>query len=159
MKTKIIIPALALTLLSGSILTASDAEARGCPYSGGGHGGNYMHDTNITDEQREAARALVTASQKKTAPIKEQLFVKNQELEALQNAATPDVEAVKKVANEVVELRKQLRTERDNLGLEIDKALGLPAGTHALNGYGHGNGNGHGKNKGHGKGHGMKNQY
>ncbi len=146
-----IIPALALTLLAGNMVVTSDAQARGCPYSGG-HG-KYMSE--MTDEQRSAVNKIMDDSAKVTTPIKEKMFVKKQELEALQNAATPDVSLVTKVSNELVELRRALREERDKLGAELDKALGLEPGTHKFSNYGHG-GDGMGKGKGHGKGHGKE---
>ncbi len=153
-KYKMIVPALALTLLAGNMIVANDAEARGCPYSGG-HG-KYMQE--MSDEQRTKVQNLLDASDKVTTPLKEKMFVKKQELEALQNAATPDVSLVTKASNELVELRRQLREEKDKLGAELDKALGLKPGTHKFSNYGHGDGMGHGKGqgKGHGKGHGKE---
>ncbi len=147
MKSKIIIPALVLTILAGGTFAAHEASARGCP---SGHG-MYMENSNITDEQRTAARNLVEESQKVITPIKEKMFVKKQELEALKNASNPDVAAVTKTSNELVELRRQLREEKDKLGEAIDKALGLEPGTHKFGNQGYGKGHG-GYGKGHGQG-------
>ncbi len=149
-KSTIACSALVLALFAGGLWSAADAEARGCPYMGGGHGS--MYHSNITDEQRAAAQALVDAAQDKMRPLRDQSFVKKQELEALKNAANPDVQAVSKTAQELVALREQLRAAQENLGVALDKALGLPEGTHSLGKGGHGEGRGYGR--GHGNGHG-----
>ncbi len=149
-KLHIACSALALTILAGGLLAPSTAEARCCPCMNGGHGGQGMQKSEITDAQRAEAQALVEAAQEKMRPLRDQTFVKKHELEALKNAANPDVQAVSKTAQELVALREQLRQEKDALGIALDKALGLPPGTHGFKGYDmkmprHG--------KGHGKGH------
>ncbi len=152
---KTIFPAIALTLLASGTVYTSNAHAYGCPCGGGhggGHGSHMAEHSNITDAQRQEARKLVEQSQSKMAPLKQQLFIKHEELKALQNAATPDVKAVAQKATEITELQQKLATERNNLGQAIDKALGLEPGTHNL---GHKKGMGHGIGKGHGAGKGM----
>ncbi len=126
------LPVVALVLLAGGVFAVSEAEARGCPMMG--HGGKHheAQASSISDAQRKEARALVDTAQDKIAPLKQQLFVKEQELQALHNASTPDVAAVSKKATEIVELRQQIASERKALGQAIDKALGLEAGTHSL---------------------------
>ncbi len=145
------LPVLALMLLTGGIFAVDTANAKGCPMMndcpmmhGGKHGKHNSQESNITDEQRKEARMLVEKAQESMAPMKQQLFVKEQELEALQNAATPDVSAVSKKATEIVELRQKIKDAKKDLGIAIDKALGLEPGTHSLGGgMGHG-GMGHG---------------
>ncbi len=158
-KSAIACSALVLVLFAGGMWGVAEADARGCPYMGGAHGS--MHQYNITDEQRAQAQALVEAAQEKMRPLRDQNFVKKQELEALKNAANPDVQAVVKTAQEIVALREQLRVEKEKLGDALDKALGLPEGTHNMghgmkhgDGYGRGEGRGEGRGRGHGNGHG-----
>ncbi len=157
---KKIIPSLAFVLLAGGSLYVSDAKAYGCPCGAGHdfghnsrHGAHMMQEnSNITDEQRQEARKLVEQAQEKMSLIKQQLFVKHEELKALQNAATPDVKAVSQKATEISQLEQSLATERKTLGEAIDKALGLEPGTHSFGR--HGKGHGIGRGMGHGMGHG-----
>ncbi len=137
-----IIPAVAFILLAGGALGVSQAQAYGCPHMSG-HGGHYEKNVNITDEQRQQARALVEKAQESMGVLKQQLFIKHEELRALQNAATPDVSAVSKKATEITQLQNKLTDERKALGVAIDKALGLEPGTH---GFGH-KGNAMGEHK------------
>ncbi len=152
---------LALVLLAGGAFAAQEAIACGCsqkmaekhemsqqhgcpkmqaPHMKGqkGHGGMHgnMHgnasESTITDAQRQEARALVEKAQEKLMPLKQQLFVKHQELEALQGAATPDVAAVSQKAQEIVTLQQSIADERKALGQAIDKVLGLEPGTHSF---------------------------
>ncbi len=163
MKIKKAIPTLALVLLAGSAFAVTSAHAKGCPMMAScpmmqGHMQSEAKST-ITDAQRKEARMLVEKAQSTISPLKQQLFVKNQELQALQNAATPDVSAVSKKATEIVELQQKLMNEKKALGDAIDKALGLEPGTHNFSGHGGhgtGKGSGHGNHKmGKGSGHGM----
>ncbi len=144
--SKIIIPVLMAGALLGGTIIATDVNARGhkgCPYM-------MSAESNLTDAQRTALQTLTEESQKKITPLKDALFVKEQELRALQKAPTPDVEAVGKKAAEITKLRGQIREERKIFGEGVDKTLGLPPGTHAFGkrsvcGFEHGHGRpGHG---------------
>lgn len=119
-------------------------EMGDCPMMRGGyqHGGKHM---NMTPEQREKMRVIMSESDAKLTPLRDQLFIKHQELKALQNATNPDVKAVGQKANEINTLREQLRKERAALGDRIDKELGLDPGTHD---FGRGHMGGHGGPKG-----------
>lgn len=122
-------------------------EMGGCPMmSGGGmHGG--MHK-NMTPEQREKMRVIMNEADAKLSPLRDQLFVKHQEMRALQNATNPDVKAVSQKAGEINALREQMRKERKAMGDRIDKELGLEPGTHDF-GRGHmGGQGGHGGHRG-----------
>lgn len=110
----------------------------------------------MSEEQRAKVNALLQESEAKVEPLRDQLFVKREELRALQNAATPDMKAVNSKAMEINGLREQLRKERAELGKKIDTALGLKPGTHGfmgrmgnpMGGHGMGNKGGNGMNRG-----------
>lgn len=163
--SKICVPMLAAALLAGGVLfhttTVSVATAQpqsqylDCCDDGGGYGqsGGQGRGTgmNLSPEQRTKVNALVQETQTKMQSTRDQLFVKHEELQALQQASTPDVNAVSKKAQEINILREQMNKERTALGQKIDKELGLPEGTHASMGGGYGYGRG-GRGYGHGYG-------
>ena len=76
----------------------------------------------MTPEQRQKMEAAFTKYAEKMQPLEDQLFVKKQELKALQNAPQPDVNAVGAKAQEIVKLRREL----DTLRREMAKEAGLP---------------------------------
>ena len=155
---KMIIPAALVALLAGGSLMATSASAAphqdhggkhemqaqgdgvgNCPMMQGGHGQGKMQ---LSPEQRAKMRTLVQEADTKLRPLREQLYVKREEMRALQNAATPDVKAVGQKAQEINTLREQMHKERQALGDRIDKELGLEPGTHNFSGYGHKGGHG-----------------
>ncbi len=168
MKTMTIaIPVLAVTLLTGGFLASSHAqntEASAVKVE--------AVNKAYTEAQLQAAHKAREVSQEKMRPLQQDLFVKEQELRALQNATNPDVAAVSKKATEITQVRAKLQDEKKNLGLALDKALGLAPGTHGVHGkrgmcgmhgkggHAEGYGRGHGKDRrgkngdGHGRGHG-----
>jgi len=136
MKMKYLVPAfLAFSLVSGAVLS-SDASAwshgggsNGYHNSGGsGHNGGYgkmgIHrGYNLDGKDRVQYDAMFQKHQDKVQPLRSQLFVKIQELEALQNATNPDIEAVKKASNELVDIKQDIRQERKDFRASINKSF------------------------------------
>lgn len=85
---------------------------------------------NISPEQRAQGNTVMQEGAATLQPMREQMYVKQQELRALQNASNPDVSAVNKKAQEINALREQMRKEYFGFGKKLDQALGLPEGTH-----------------------------
>ena len=160
--SKMILPAaLTIFLAGGALITGNaigaphDGHGQGmmqneagmggmpCPGMAGMGGKGYHRGMNATPEQREKARAIMQEAETKMQPMRDQMFIKREELRAMQNAATPDTKAVAQKASEINTLRDQMRKERVALGEKLDKELGLEPGTHSFGGYGHG-GYGHG---------------
>ncbi len=151
-KFTIAVPVLALTLLAGGIVAAPYAQSADAQK-------NPRAEKEISQAQRQEARKAMEASQAKMEPLRAAMFVKKQELRALQNAANPDVAAVSAKATEITTLQAKMADEKKNLGMALDTALGLEPGTHAMRhmkkscghdggfaeGYGHGSGMKHGK--------------
>ncbi|MEG2172210.1 MAG: periplasmic heavy metal sensor [Desulfovibrionaceae bacterium] len=80
---------------------------------------------SLSPEKRAQFDTLVKDFKSKTSPMRDAMFVKKQELRALQNAATPDVSAVSKTATEITTLRNQLRAEHENFMNTLEKDLGI----------------------------------
>ncbi len=131
MKKMTIIPVVAVTLLVGGIVNAAqptDATMENKPAV------QQQEKKEFTEAQREAARIVREQAQMRMQPLHQAMFVKQQELRALHNAATPDVNAVSQKAMEINEIRSQMDQERKNAGLALDIALGLKPGTHSMRG-------------------------
>ena len=100
-------------------------------HENGMHGGmmGYGHGS-LTPEQRQKYRDIVADYAKKMEPVKDQMFIKRQELRALQNAANPDIPAVRAAATELLQLRKQLCQMHEEMTQQIEKEVGAPMPTH-----------------------------
>jgi len=74
-----------------------------------------------TPEQLQKYDAIVAEFAKQMEPIKDQMFIKRQELRALQNAANPDIAAVRATATEMLQLRKQLGQMHETMAQRLEK--------------------------------------
>ena len=93
-----------------------------------GHGMHGMMGRGAyTPEQQQKYDAIVADFAKQMEPVKDQMFIKRQELRALQNAANPDIAAVRATATELLQLRKQLGQLHDTMTQRIEKEVGKPA--------------------------------
>lgn len=109
----------------------------GCPGMGGeGYGRGYHMGTgdgyhmgrvydSLTPEKRVQYEAIVKEGRSKIEPLRDALYVKHQEMRALQNSANPDVNAVSKAATEIATLRAKMRAEHENLVQKMEKDLGI----------------------------------
>ena len=153
MRTKIIVPALLAALVGGSLL-ATDSMAgphhRGdcgpgyshgrCDYGPGyyhGRGdgmgwGHYGHPScwgyyrNLPQEKRDAFAKIVNDYSPRMEALRDQIFVKRQELKALQNATNPDVAQVRQTADELVKLHNQMADLHNEMGDRLSKEVGSP---------------------------------
>ncbi|MFT3670003.1 MAG: periplasmic heavy metal sensor [Pseudoxanthomonas sp.] len=90
-----------------------------------GHG--MMGRGAYTPEQQQKYDAIVAEFVKQMEPVKDQMFIKRQELRALQNASNPDIAAVRATATEMLQLRKQLGQMHETMTQRIEKEVGKPA--------------------------------
>lgn len=106
----------------------------GCPamhdggrgYHKGGMGYHMGQAYNsLTPEKQAQFDTMLDELQGKMRPLRDAIYVKKQELHALQNAATPDVNAVSKAATEITQLREKMRAEHDNFVTKLEKDLGI----------------------------------
>jgi len=100
-----------------------EAGMHGYGMRGYGHG-------SLTPEQRQKYRDIVAEYAKKMEPVKDQMFIKRQELRALQNAANPDIPAVRAAATEMLQLRKQLGQMHEDMTQRLEKEVGAPTPAH-----------------------------
>lgn len=80
---------------------------------------------SLTPEKRTQFDAMLQDLRDKLTPLRDSLYVKKQELHALQNAANPDVNAVSKAATEITTLRNKMRAEHESFVEKIEKELGI----------------------------------
>lgn len=146
-RTTIKMMTLALAL-SATVAVAGLAEARGM---GGGYGrqgagpvyGQGYNAPALTAEQQAAAQKIFAAHLAVVQPIKQQLIVKQAELQAQMISATPNAAKVEALSKEIGGLRGKMLAERANMNAQLTKE-GLPAG----GGYGMGRGAGQGVGRG-----------
>ena len=60
--------------------------------------------------------------------LRDSIYVKRQELRALENATNPDVKAVREAATEMTRLRNEMADLHDALGDKLAAEVGVPEG-------------------------------
>lgn len=141
--SKIILPVLlAATMVGATVFSAQAAGMDGkmgmggCGMMGGSemnpmmqhmglgaiHPGMIKHiKGQLKPEQVAQFDAALKDYNKKIEPLQQGLFVKNQELAALQHATNPDVKAVSKTATELAQLFSKIKSEREAFDEKIKK--------------------------------------
>ncbi|MCR4666144.1 MAG: periplasmic heavy metal sensor [Desulfovibrio sp.] len=129
-----------LGILAMAFLTASSAfaapaagnpgEARPCDQEKpcleqNGPKGHHGNIPALTAEQRAGFRAIVAEYEAKFREIADQLFIKENELQALKHAVQPDVKAVSATAKEIVDLRNARRDLLRVIDERAEKELGI----------------------------------
>jgi len=110
--------------MSGGGMGMHNGSRGNCQYGnmGGMHRG--MGQGNNFDAKDMAKHdVIIEKFQDKVRPLREQLFVKSQELQALQNATNPDVDDVKKVSNDIVDIEQKIMKERKAFNNSMEKAF------------------------------------
>lgn len=108
------------------MMTDGRGNHRGQGYHGGGMGYHMEQAyTSLSPEKRTQFDTMLQDLRTKMTPLRDALYVKKQELHALQNAANPDVNAVSKTATEITNLRNKMRTEHENFVQKVEKELGI----------------------------------
>ena len=163
MKTRALIAAFALS----AIVLGSGVSA--FAYNGYHNNGNHAGMSAVSPENQGAYDAMMKDYYSRVSPIQDKLNAKGIELDALSRNPNAKPETISKLANEVAELRFQLRAERMTLGDKMEKKLGIRPGRGMMgngmmgNGMGYHNGGrhggGHGGHGGHGGGYGSNCSY
>ena len=158
MKTRALITAFALS----AIVLGSGVSA--FAYNGYHNYGNHAGMYAVSPEKQGAYDAMMKDYYSRVSPIQDKLNAKGIELDALSRNPNAKPETISKLANEVAELRSQLRAERMTLGDKMEKELGVQPGRGMMgNGMGYHNGGrhggGHGGHGGHGGGYGSNCNY
>ena len=103
----------------------------GCPGMGWGHRGHHGYGFGyraMSPEQRAAFDKIIDEYSPRMEPLRDQIFVKRQELRALRNASNPDVQQVRQTAEELVKLHNQMADLHDEMMDKISKEVGAPDG-------------------------------
>ena len=103
----------------------------GCPGMGWGHRGHHGYGFGyraMSPEQRAAFDKIIDEYTPRMEPLRDQIFVKRQELRALRNASNPDVQQVRQTAEELVKLHNQMADLHDEMMDKISKEVGAPDG-------------------------------
>ena len=79
----------------------------------------------LKPEQMAQFDAALKEYGKKLDPLQQALFVKHEELKALQHASNPDVKAVSKTATELAQLFSKVKSEREAFEDKIIKDFGI----------------------------------
>jgi zinc resistance-associated protein len=98
-----------------------------CPFGGSGPGGQAAYDSLTPDKQALYDKIVAEADGKMT-PLRDKLFAKQAELNAMYNNPSTDPAAVGKTAGEVAQLRTQLRNLHIELSQRLEKEVGLKSG-------------------------------
>lgn len=151
MKTPAFVAALAFSaLVLGSGVSAFAYHGYGHPYGGP----NGM--ASLPSEKQDAYEAMMKDYYNRLSPLQDKLESKRIELDALSRNPNAKPETISALAQEVAQLRSQLRSERLSLNDKMEKEIGIRAGRgmrggsggyHHGGGYGYGHGGyGHGGN-------------
>ena len=119
MKTRALIAAFALS----AIVLGSGVSA--FAYNGYHNYGNHAGMYAVSPENQGAYDAMMKDYYSRVSPIQDKLNAKGIELDALSRNPNAKPETISKLANEVAELRSQLRAERMTLGDKMEKELGI----------------------------------
>lgn len=143
--SKIILPILLAATMVGTTAysttaAAMDGKMGGCGMMGGSEMGPMMPHMGmgaippgmvkhvkgqLKPEQVAPFDAALKDYSKKIEPTQLALFVKHEELKALQHATNPDVKAVSKTATELAQLFSKLKSEREAFEDKITKDFGI----------------------------------
>lgn len=146
--SRVMIPALLAAALIGGTMT-SDAFAGphhrgqgngygpcygygdgGCWEGGWGHHGHARGwgYRAMSDAQRAKFDKIMEEFAPRMEQLRDSIYVKRQELRALENATNPDVKAVREAATEMTRLRNEMADLHDALGDKLAAEVGVPEG-------------------------------
>ena len=81
--------------------------------------------TDLTEDQQKKYMTLHDDLIKKTAPIRDKMWAKNMELNALMSNENIDPKAVTSIVKDVNELRAKMRAEREAFDAQVKKEVGI----------------------------------
>ncbi|MCM0755623.1 periplasmic heavy metal sensor [Desulfovibrio aminophilus] len=142
---------LALSMVLG---LAAASYAFGGYGHGMGPGYGMMNDyAQLTPEKRAAVDKLFAEHRKAVQPLRDELFIKQAELDAVERQQNPDLNAVRTLAKDITVLRGKLADQRDAFRAKVEKETGIEMGPGRGYGMGYGHGYGHdGYGMGYGRG-------
>ena len=82
----------------------------------------------MSDAQRAKFDKIMEEFAPRMEQLRDSIYVKRQELRALENATNPDVKAVREAATEMTRLRNEMADLHDALGDKLAAEVGVPEG-------------------------------
>jgi len=136
-----------ITLVAVTCLVALSAVAFAGPRGGKGQG-HYQ----LSAEQRASIQKIVDAHQDQLYDLREKIWAKHTELQALSNSGKAEKADIQALVNDISKLRDSLHKERLAIGADIEKQTGLKGYGYHHGGMGGGMGAGCGEDCGAGNG-------
>lgn len=109
-----------ITLVAVASLVALSAMAFAAPRGGRGAGQNQP-----TAEQRATIQKIVDAHQDKIYELREKIWAKHTELQALSNSGKAEKSDIQSLVSDISKLRDAMNKERLAISAEIEKQTGL----------------------------------
>lgn len=140
MKTLTISLALAAVLGLAGLASAQNhmMGSAGAGMANGGNGTMYGHGmampANLSPEKQAAVQKLYTDLNAATGPVRQQLYAKQSELNALYYSGTTDTKKFQALSREIGDLNAKLYEAQANLRTQLAKE-GVPASAMAMGGH------------------------
>ncbi|HWR05142.1 MAG TPA: periplasmic heavy metal sensor [Humidesulfovibrio sp.] len=138
--TKILTLSLALAAVLGlaGLASAQNHMMGGAGMMNGGNGMMYGHGmampANLPPEKQAAVQKLYNDFNAATGPVRQQLYAKQAELNALYYGGTPDTKKYQALSREVADLNAKLYEAQANLRGQLAKE-GVPASAMGMGGH------------------------
>jgi len=139
------------TFTACALLLVSVASAQAFSFT---HNRNNDNNYNLSPEKAANVERIYERNQTKLQPLHDNLYAKRLELNALAQNPNTKPETIKNLAQEITELRKDIRAQGEIMSTSLDKETGMRSGYHRNGRGGHrGNGSGHNGSGHNGYGH------
>lgn len=112
-------------VLAAAIVASGLLAGQACANPQADESGNRPSYHSLSPEKQKQYDAIVKEFKEKTQVLRDKLQAKQIEIDTFARSTNPNPEAVARVAQEIVSLRKELRNERRAMAERISKETGL----------------------------------
>jgi zinc resistance-associated protein len=130
-----------ITLIAAAAILSISAFALAAQPRGAGRGAQQAQAQNISTEQRAAVQKIIEAHQDKLYELREKIWAKHAELQALSTSGKAEKADIQNLVGEISKLRDAMHKERLAIKTEIEQQTGIKSfgrGFHHGMGYGYG---------------------
>jgi len=106
------------------LVTAGFVEANSFTHN------RYNNSYNLSPEKAASAEKIYDRGQAKIQPLRDNLYAKRLELNALAQNPNTKPATIKALAQDITELRQDIREQRDIMATSLEKETGMNAGYH-----------------------------